>query len=149
MGGCVHGELRGNRTPAAEANFVSDPEAANAVFTSFAGKIVLADLGITHQTDMDVLRKRCWEQHLACGENGEEDASKIAKLVYGVSQAFIDCHLEIFKQPNAPAHDLVTMMYVTRPDLFVTRAARVEIELDGRWTRGMSVVDWSGKWKKP
>jgi purine nucleosidase len=39
-------------------------------------------------------------------------------------------------------------MYLLRPDLFTKRAARVEVELQGSLTRGMSVVDWHGRWQK-
>lgn len=45
MGGAVLGELRGNKAPAAEANFANDPEAAQAVLTAGFKKIVMADLG--------------------------------------------------------------------------------------------------------
>lgn len=140
MGGAVHGELRGNRTPAAEANFVGDPEAAQATLTAGFPSIVLADLGITHQTDMSVLREACAK---------ELPTSTAAKLIYAVSQAFIDCYLKTFRQPLAPAHDVVAVMYLVRPDLFTTKPARIEVELQGTLTRGMSVADWKGRWQKP
>jgi len=53
--------MRGNRTPAAEANFAHDPEAASAVLSGFSN-IALADLGITHQTDVCALRDACLQQ---------------------------------------------------------------------------------------
>lgn len=140
MGGCVHGELRGNRTCAAEANFVGDPEAAQATLTAGFESIILADLGMTHQTDISVLRDACIR---------EMPESAVAKMIYAVSQAFIDCYLKTFKQPKAPAHDVVAVMYLVRPELFTKRAARVEVELEGKLTRGMSVADWSGRWQKP
>ena len=40
-------------------------------------------------------------------------------------------------------------MYLLRPDIFTKRSCRVEIELAGRLTTGMSVADWSGKWGEP
>ena len=40
-------------------------------------------------------------------------------------------------------------MYLIRPDLFTKKPARVEVELQGTLTRGMSVADWSGRWGKP
>lgn len=140
MGGAVHGELRGNRTPAAEANFVGDPEAAQATLTAGFRSVVLADLGITHQTDMSVLREACIK---------ELPKSLVPKMIYAVSQAFIDCYTKTFKQPLAPAHDVVAVMYLMRPTLFTTKAARVEVELQGTLTRGMSVADWKGRWQKP
>ena len=139
MGGAVHGELRGNRTAAGEANFVADPEAAQAVLTAGFQRLVLADLGITHQTDMVAMREACIR---------ELPANPVSEMVCAMSDAFIRCYLETFRQPKAPAHDVVTVMYLLRPDLFTTRAARVEVELHGTLTRGMSVVDWKGRWKR-
>jgi len=140
MGGCVHGELRGNRTPAAEANFVGDPEAAQAVLTAGFDSVILADLGITHQTDMCTMREKC----VAALPH-----SDVARMIYEVSQAFIDTYLKTFAQPVAPAHDVVAVMYLVRPELFTRKVARVEVELTGTLTRGMSVADWKGRWGKP
>ena len=140
MGGAVHGELRGNRAPAAEANFVGDPEAAQAVLTAGFRSVILADLGMTHQTDIVVLRQACVQ---------ELPKSQVARMIFEVSQMFIDCYLNTFKQPVAPAHDVVAVMYLVRPDLFTRKPCRVEVELQGTLTRGMSVPDWKGRWQKP
>ena len=48
-----------------------------------------------------------------------------------------------------PAHDVVAVMYLVRPELFTKKSGRVEVELQGTLTRGMSVVDWRGRWGKP
>ena len=140
MGGAVHGELRGNRTPAGEANFVSDPEAAQAVLCAGFGSLILADLGVTHQTDVctlcDALRK-------------ELPRSPLAAMICEATQCFIDCYLNKFGAPNAPAHDVVAVMYLVRPELFTKRRGRVEVETQGTLTRGMSVPDWKGKWGRP
>lgn len=141
MGGAVHGELRGNRTPTAEANFYDDPEAAQAVFTAGFSNLVLADLGVTHQTDLKVLTESCVSQ-LPAG-------SKAVQLIDSVSSCYINCYLSIFKMPVAPAHDVVCVMYLLRPDIFEEAAARVEVETKGELTRGMSVVDWRGNWGRP
>jgi purine nucleosidase len=140
MGGAVHGELRGNRTCAAEANFVGDPEAAQAVLTAGFRNVILADLGATHQTDMGALRDACCE---------ELPGNEAAKLVHAVSACFIDCYLHTFRATHAPAHDVVAVMYLVKPELFTTRDARIEVETTGTLTRGMSVADWTGRWKKP
>ena len=139
MGGAVHGELRGNRTAAAEANFAADPEAAQRVMTASFRSIVLADLGVTHQTDICALREACMR---------EAPDSTITKLIYAVSECYVDCYLKTFRQPSAPAHDVVAVMFLIRPELFSKRPARVEVELTGTLTRGMSVVDWNGRWKR-
>lgn len=139
MGGAVHGELRGNRTPAAEANFISDPEAAQAVMTAGFQSMILADLGITHQTDICKLREACL--------HAMPDAA-IARAIHEISQCFVDCYLNTFGQPNAPAHDVVAVMYLVCPNMFTSKPCRVEVETHGTLTRGMSVPDWKGKWNK-
>jgi len=141
MGGAVNGELRGNRTPAAEANFADDPEAAQAVLTAGFGELVLADLGATHQTDVHELGEACLREL--------PEASRVARLIRDMSQAYISCYLDTFGQPVAPAHDVVPVMYLVRGDLFTVRPVRMEVELEGKLTRGMSVADWKGRWGKP
>ena len=39
-------------------------------------------------------------------------------------------------------HDVCAVAYVSRPDLFTTVPARVEVETEGRWTAGMTVTDF-------
>ena len=51
--------------------------------------MILADLGATHQTDMDVLRRACVE---------ELPESGVARLVYDVAQA----HLSPISPPHRP-----------------------------------------------
>ena len=140
MGGAVHGELRGNRTAAGEANFVSDPEAAQAILTAGFKSVVLADLGVTHQTDIIEIRELM---------SRDLPGSAITTFIVGVTQVFVDCYLKTFGQPKAPAHDVVAVMYLVRPELFTKKSGRVEVELQGTLTRGMSVVDWKGRWGKP
>jgi len=76
------------------------------------------------------------------------EGSTIPQFIAGVSQCFIDTYMETFKQPNAPAHDVVAVMYVTHPEFFTTKKARVEVETKGEFTTGMSVCDWKGRWNK-
>lgn len=139
MGGAVHGELRGNRTPAAEANFAGDPEAAQTVLEAGFGRLVLADLGVTHQTDVIPIRKALRK---------ELPHSVITSFIWEMSQTFIDCYTKTFGAKVAPCHDVVAIMYLLRPEIFTAKPARVEVELSGTLTRGMSVADWKGKWKK-
>lgn len=137
--GAVHGELRGNRTPAAEANFAGDPEAAQTVLEAGFGRLVLADLGVTHQTDVIPIRKALRK---------ELPHSVITSFIWEMSQTFIDCYTKTFGAKVAPCHDVVAIMYLLRPEIFTAKPARVEVELSGTLTRGMSVADWKGEWKK-
>ncbi|HRN29279.1 MAG TPA: nucleoside hydrolase, partial [Terrimesophilobacter sp.] len=39
-------------------------------------------------------------------------------------------------------HDVCAVAYISRPDLFTSVPARVEIETAGRWTAGMTVTNF-------
>jgi len=135
MGGAF-GERRGNRTPAAEANFFDGPEAAQAVLTANFRKVVLAGLDITHQTDMRILRQAC-----------RESPSFLSQFIWDLCETYMNVYHD-WGETLAPAHDTIPIMYLVRPDLFEGQEVRVEVETKGTLTRGMSVVDWKGQWGK-
>lgn len=122
----------GNVTPAAEFNIFVDPVAAAEVFASGADLVVLP-LDVTHKA----LTSRDWiETMRATGPVGEAVASwtdffeRYDRAKYG--------------NQGAPLHDPCAVAWLIAPELFSGRRVNVEIELDGRFTRGMTVVDWWG-----
>lgn len=133
MGGAF-GELRGNKSPAAEANFLGDPVAAQKVLTSNFPSIVLAGLDITHQTDVGVLREACSTQ-----------GSVISSFVWDVCSNYINVY-RYFGESGAPAHDVVPVMYLLRPAIFRGVDVHVQVETAGEITRGMSIADWKQQW---
>jgi purine nucleosidase len=46
-------------------------------------------------------------------------------------------------------HDPLALALALDPSLGETRSGTVDVELGGRLTRGMTVVDWKGLWKRP
>ena len=46
--------------------------------------------------------------------------------------------------PGAPLHDPLAVLAVAEPDWLTWQTCRVDVELDGRFTRGMTVVDLDG-----
>lgn len=133
MGGAL-GLKRGNRTPAAEANFAEDPKAAQTVLTAGIERVVLAGLDVTHQTDVHVLREAC-----------RSLGSPLAGFVWDVCEHYIRTYQDDFGESHGPAHDLVPVMYLLRPDLFASTRVRVDVETEGRLTSGMSIADWQGR----
>jgi purine nucleosidase len=129
MGGSF---TRGNSTPAAEFNIYADPDAAAEVFAA-GWDVVMVGLDLTLQaiaTPEVVGRMR------GLGRLGEE-------LVVPLSTFWTNP-----KDPtwNGQAvHDVVAVAYVTRPELFVSRPARVDIETTGTFTTGMTVVDFGSE----
>ncbi|MHA3704075.1 nucleoside hydrolase [Jatrophihabitans sp. YIM 134969] len=130
MGGSA---LRGNVTPAAEFNIWADPEAAAIVFGSgLPLKMVGLDVTHTVLATPDVLdRFRATDTDL--GWIGAD-----------LLTFYADSYRTKFGMPGAPLHDPLAVLAVVHPDWLVWHHCRVDIELDGRHTRGMTVVDLDG-----
>jgi pyrimidine-specific ribonucleoside hydrolase len=130
MGGDVD---RGNATPAAEANFRNDPEAARVVFQSGV-PITMIGLNVTHKalfTAEHVARLRA---------TGRRVAATFADML-----AFrMHAYGEQYAITGAPLHDPLAVAAVFQPELVRTQHCAVAIETDGRFTAGRSVVDLTG-----
>lgn len=127
MGGSF---TRGNATPAAEFNIYADPEAAQVVFDA-DWKVTMVGLDLTLQAQangpvIDRLR--------TLGALADELIVPLATFWRDPNDA---------EWNGQAVHDVVAVTYVSRPDLFASRAARVEIETRGEFTEGMTVVDFN------
>jgi purine nucleosidase len=127
MGGSTD---RGNHTAAAEFNIYADPEAADVVFSSGI-PLRMFGLNVCRQvllTREHVARVKSWP---------------------GERAAWLAGHLEAYQRIRSadgsvpmPVYDPVVAAWLARPDLFTFQPARVDIELQGRFTRGMTVCDF-------
>lgn len=128
----------GNVTPAAEFNVYVDPEAAAEVFASGI-PLVVVPLDATHQA----LTSRDWIEGMRAlpGRCGPAVASW--------TDFFERFDKEKYGSQGAPLHDPCTIAWLLRPDLFTGRPINVEIELEGRFTAGMTVADWWGVTNRP
>ena len=126
MGGSY---TRGNATPAAEFNIYADPEAAAEVFAA-GWSVVMVGLDLTLQAIVDDdIEKRM----LALGTLGSALVQPLATFWTNPLDDEWD---------GQALHDVCAVAYVARPDLFTVRPARVEVEVSGEFTRGMTVVDF-------
>ncbi|HEV2621081.1 MAG TPA: nucleoside hydrolase [Frateuria sp.] len=137
MGGAVTGQGNTGRIPA-EFNIGFDPEAAHVVFEAFE--------------DFDLVD---WELTLrhAFDENGFD-----AWLAAGDARArFYGSICRVARKTNRErgrrgiiAADALAMAVAIDPSVVVRSERRaVAVELDGRLTRGATVVDWAGRLGRP
>ncbi|RAP42431.1 nucleoside hydrolase [Rhodovulum viride] len=123
----------GNITPTAEFNIFVDPEAASIVFASGVPLTVMP-LDVTHK---------------ALVTKPRNDAFRALGTAAGDAVAAMTDFFERFDRKKygsdgAPLHDPCVTAYLIRPDLFRGRHVNVELETEGRFTRGMTVADWWG-----
>lgn len=128
MGGSTE---RGNHTPAAEFNIVADPEAAAIVFDTRGLKRRMFGLNLCRQVLLErrhVEQVQAWPGQRAAWLAGYLDAYQRIRSADGSAPM--------------PLYDPVVAAWLWQPELFEFQAARVEVELQGRFTRGMTVCDF-------
>lgn len=120
----------GNHTPVAEFNVLVDPEAAAVVLASGA-RIQMAGLDLTHQFVID---DGLVADIATIGGTG---ATVISELVV----SYLDQVEQVRGLRRGGLHDPCAVLAVTHPELIRHRLRRVDVELTGTFTRGMTVVD--------
>jgi inosine-uridine nucleoside N-ribohydrolase len=131
MGGSTE---RGNRTPAAEFNIWVDPEAAALVFESGV-PITMIGLNLTHQA----LATR--EIHERIRALPGHPAQAVADWM----EFFGSRYEVVFGRFAPPVHDPCTVALLIDPSVMQCVNTFVAVETEGRWTRGMTVVDLHGR----
>jgi purine nucleosidase len=126
MGGSY---TRGNATPAAEFNIYADPDAASEVFGA-GWTVAMVGLDLTLQAIVDDGIVGRMQQ---LGRLGVELVAPLATFWTNPLDDDWD---------GQALHDVCAVAFVARPDLFVSKPARVEVELSGQYTTGMTVVDF-------
>lgn len=127
MGGSTD---QGNHTAAAEFNIYADPEAADVVFRSgvplrMFGLNLCRQLAVTG-AEVEQLR-----------QVGTPRSDWLA--------GYLESYLRIRSADGSvpmPMYDPVVALYLRWPELFEFKPAHVDIELDGRLTRGMTVCEF-------
>ena len=121
---------RGNRTPYAEFNIWMDPEACDVVLKSGL-PLTMIGLDVTHQA---LITQEIF-QRLA------DLKSPLADTLSGLMRFFAKTYDEVFEMPNPPLHDPVAVAVLIDPSVTKNRFVNVEVELNGKFTRGATVVD--------
>lgn len=127
MGGSTE---RGNHTPAAEFNTYADPEALDVVLSSGV-PVRMVGLNLTHQalaTPEIVDRMRGMEHH-------------VGRVCTEWMGFFGSSYNRIWEFDAPPVHDPCTVAALIDPGVIEWRDAFIAVELQGKWTRGATVVD--------
>lgn len=137
MGGAVTGLGNTGKVPA-EFNIGFDPEAAHVVFEAFE-QFDLVDWEATLRHAFDDTEFDRW---LAAGDQ----RARFFGQVYGTARAFNATR----ERRGVIAADALAMAVAIDPRMIVRSEQRpVAIELDGRLTRGATVVDWAQRLGRP
>ena len=127
MGGTAS---RGNRTPYAEFNIWMDPEAADIVMKSGI-PLTMCGLDVTHQA---LVTEPIFAKL-------EQMGTELSTTVIGLLKFFASTYNDVFEMPDPPLHDPVAIALIIDRSVVKTRSSNVEIELNGTFTRGATVVD--------
>lgn len=128
MGGAYN---TGNRTPVAEFNTHTDPEAAQIVFTQPWKKLTMVGLDLTHQAfATDEVMKRI---------------GGLKTKLSGIVTQLLEFYTAMYRReagfPFCVVHDACAVAYVIDPSLIETKKCPIQVELAGTHTYGMTVCD--------
>jgi purine nucleosidase len=131
MGGAI--TVPGNASPVAEANFLTDPEAARIVLSSGA-PITLVPLDVTERvridrTGLDNLRQRAHQR-----------GSIVGRFAADVLAFYLRAY-EQHGQAGAALHDPLAVALLARPDLGTATPLHVQIAVADPLTAGQCIVD--------
>jgi len=118
--------VQGNVTPAAEANILGDPEAADEI-TAVDWPLTFVGLDVTQKTFMPT-------DYLAALAT---DGGEAGRFIWEVSRFYEAFHHE-GGVPSIYVHDSSAVAYLLRPELYETRSGAIRVSTAGV-TRGMTV----------
>lgn len=124
---------RGNDSPAAEFNIYADPEAAKMVMASGL-KITICPLDVTMTATLDLETI-----------NNLKNTGKVGEMFYSIFNYYRGGSVS---KGGLKMHDLTTIAYLSRPDIFASEEVFVDIETGGEYTGGFMVVDFKNLYKK-
>jgi purine nucleosidase len=134
MGGAAG--VAGNVTPAAEANFYNDPEAAAIVFDAGA-RLTMVGLDVTLRALFEARRYRLLSVTIPA------QPDPVARFAYQILGHYIQADLATGLE-GSPLHDPLAVAALVRPTLLSCRALHVAIETEGRFSAGQSLANLAG-----
>ncbi len=126
----------GNTTPAAEFNIFVDPEAASVVFNSGVD-LTMMPLDLTNQV---LATPEIIERMEAIG-------NKAGKL-FGDIMRFTLFSQAVNGLTAGPVHDVTAVVYLIAPEIYETKKAWVDIDLDKGYGYGRTICDMNNRYNK-
>jgi purine nucleosidase len=131
----------GNVTPRAEANVWMDADAASRVFASWSGA---GPSKLPRCLGLDVTEQVWLSQKDVDAICAPAPGSELARLIQGSVSSYADFYASTGRYEGACMHDPLALAAALNPALCTWAMTRVEVELDGRFTRGETVTDLLG-----
>ncbi|QCQ91026.1 nucleoside hydrolase [Rhodococcus sp. SGAir0479] len=163
MGGAF--EYPGNTTPVAEWNVSVDPEAAAEVFAAFSSvpqdrAPIVCGLDVTeriilrpeHLHRLGALTGSTPVETVGPDDDPSTRSTTSNPVVRHVSDAlrfYFEFHRDHGQGFIAHLHDPFAAAVALDPGIARYRRATVDVETEGRITRGQTVADWNGLWGRP
>lgn len=154
----------GNTTPVAEWNVLVDPESAHEVFTAFgcggAPQPIVCGLQLTEQVAFRPVQLSTLAERAGCAPiprpspDDDHDLrstsdNRIVRLLADALRFYFEFHHSVGEGYLAHVHDPFAAAVALHPEIVQTRQAVVDVELTGTLTRGMTVADERGFWRRP
>lgn len=130
----------GNVTPVASANIYNDPEAAEIVIQSGAP---LTQVGLDVSRKFSVSPERIaelWESESPMGR-------ALCEMIGYPDRHDDATEMPEWKTEGMHLNDVPCVAYALHPEWFEVQHLRVDVELDGKHTRGQTVVQMIDRWK--
>lgn len=162
MGGTFN--YPGNTTPTSEWNVAVDPEAAHEVFTAFgvdgAPQPIICSLALTEQVAFtpdhlvrlaELADSVPVERPSAADDHGVRSTAgnRTVRLLTDALRFYFEFHHDQDEGYLAHVHDPFAAAVALDPRIVGTQPAVVDVELTGTLTRGTTVADTRGFWKRP
>lgn len=126
MGGAIH--MNGNVSPAAEANIMNDPEAADYVF-AHGTNVSLVGLDVTSKCE---LRREDIDLLLGSGKHGN--------FLHSILQSYHSYYNKVYNVDGVIPHDAVALISMIHDSLFDFRPGSVMVVTEG-FSRGQTIWD--------